>query len=181
MSAFPSLESTLDDIFVKNLPALPTRAKQLIVQYLGWITLILGFLTLYTIYVLWQWAHTANALINYANSVGAAYGVAHVNTDRMGIGVWLGLLVLIVEAYLYISAYAPVRDHKKSGWDLIFYATIVNVLYGVAVLFSAYGNIGSLVGTIVGAAIAMYFLFQIRTSYLVLPSSARKRSVKKPV
>jgi len=36
----------------------------------------------------------------------------------------------------------------------------------VVVLFSNYGGIGSLLGSLVGAAIGLYLLFQIRASYL---------------
>ena len=174
MSAFHPLENSLNDIFVKQAPALPTGGKKFLVLYLPWINLILGILTLYTVYVLWHWAHWANALINYANSFNAAYGGPTIATNRMGVGIWLSLLVLAFEALLYIAAFPATRDHKKSGWDLMFYAALVNVVYGVVILFSNYGNLGNLIGTLIGSAIGLYLLFQIRASYLKQPAVASK-------
>ena len=165
MSALQSLEKSLDDIFVKQAPELPAGGKKALVRYLPWINLVLGLLALYTVYVVWHWAHLANSLINYANSLSAAYGGQAVATSRMGVGIWLGLLVLAVEALLYIAAFPGTRDRKKSGWNLMFYALLVNVVYGVVIVFTSYGNIGSLISTAIGSAIGLYLLFQIRGSY----------------
>jgi len=84
----------------------------------------------------------------------------------MGLAVWLALGVLLVEAILYLLAFPATRDRKKSGWDLMFYAALVNIVYAVVVLFSNYGGIGSLLGSLIGSAIGLYLLFQIRASYL---------------
>lgn len=165
MSALQPLEKSLDDLFVKQAPTLPANGKKALVQYLPWINLILGLLTLYTVYVLWHWAHLANNLINYANSLSAAYGGPQVANSRMTTGIWLGLIVLAIEALLYIAAFPATRDRKKSGWNLMFYALLVNVVYGVVILFTSYGGVGSLIGTLIGSAIGLYLLFQIRSSY----------------
>jgi len=170
MSSLQPLETALNDIFVKKAPPLPTNGKKALVEYLPWINLVLGLLALYTVYVLWHWAHVANSLINYANSLNAAYGIPTVAaTDRMGIGIWLGLVVLAVEALLYIAAFQATRDRKKSGWNLMFYALLVNIVYGLVIVFSSYGGVGNLIGTLIGSAIGLYLLFQIRSSYLKTP------------
>jgi hypothetical protein len=174
MSAFPSLEKRLDNIFVKQAPELPANGKKALVKYLPWVNLILGLLALYTVYVLWHWAHLANNLVNYANSLSAAYGGPQIANSRMTFGIWLGLIVLAVEAVLYIAAYPATRDRKKSGWDLMFYALLINVVYGILVLFTDYGGVGSLIGALVGSGIGLYLLFQIRDSY----GRSRPRTVK---
>jgi hypothetical protein len=165
ISSLKPLESSFNDMFGKKAPPLPSNGKKALVQYLPWINLILGLLTLYTVYVLWHWAHYASSLLNYANSLSAAYGGPTVATNRMDAALWLGLLVLLVEALLFVAAFPGTRDRKKAGWDLLFYAALVNVAYGVVILFSNYGGLGSLVGTVIGSAIGLYFLFQIRGSY----------------
>ncbi len=175
MRALQSLEKSLDDLFVKQGPELPSNAKKALVQYLPWINLILGVLTLYSVYVIWHWAHLANNLINYANSISAAYGGPQVATNRLTFGIWLGLIVLATEALLYIAAFPGTRDRKKSGWNLLFYALLVNVLYGVVIMFTSYGGVGSLIWTLIGSAIGLYFLFQIRASY----SGAKAKTTKK--
>ncbi len=166
MSVVQDLETKLNEVFVKSAPALPAGAVKWIVKYIPWINLVLGLLTLYSVYVIWHWAHFANSLINYANSVSAAYGGTQIATNRLSFGIWIGLFVLAVEAILYIAAFPSTRAHKKSGWDLLFYALLVNVVYGVVMLFTAYGGIGTLISTLIGTAIGLYFLFQIRASYL---------------
>lgn len=176
MSALGSLEKNLDDFFVKQAPPLPANAKRALVQYLPWINLVLGILSLYSVYVIWHWAHLANNLINYANSVSAAYGGPQIATNRLTFGIWLGLLVLAVEAVLYLAAFPATRERKKSGWDLMFYAFLVNVLYGVIILFTDYGGLGTLIWTLIGSAIGLYLLFQIRGSYGAVRAGQRSRS-----
>lgn len=166
MGALQPLEKSLDDLFVKQAPALPAGGKKALVQYLPWINLILGLIALYTAYVLWHWAHFANSLINYANSLSAAYGGPTVATNRLSVGIWLGIVVLAIEALLYIAAFPGTRDRKKVGWNLMFYALLVNIVYGVLVLFTDYGSVGNLVGAVIGSAIGLYLLFQIRSSYI---------------
>ena len=165
MGASLPLEKSLDDLFVKQAPALPDGGKKFIVQYLPWINLILGLISLYTAYVLWHWAHLANSLVNYANSVSAAFGGAPVAVNRLSIGLWIGIAVLAVEALLYIAAFPGTKARKKSGWNLLYYALLLNIVYGVVVLFTDYGGVGNLVGAVIGSAIGLYLLFQIRSSY----------------
>jgi hypothetical protein len=56
----------------------------------------------------------------------------------------------------------------------MFYALLVNVAYGVVMLFTNYGGIGTLLSTLIGSAIGLYLLFQIRSSYGLHP--AHKKS-----
>jgi hypothetical protein len=172
MMAAP-LENTLEDIFVKKAPALPSNGKKAIVEYLPWINLVLGLLSLWAAWALWHWAHAASKLIDYANSLSAVYGGPTVANNRLTVGIWLGLAVMIVQALLYIAAFPGLRDRKKAGWNLIYYALLVNVVYGVVVLFTDYGGFGNLVGSVIGSAIGFYFLFQIRASYSEAKAPAR--------
>lgn len=166
MGSLQTLENNLNDIFGKKAPPLPRGGKKALVEYLPWINLVLGLLALYTVYVLWHWAHVANSLINYANTLSATYGgPAVAPANRLSFGIWLGLIVLAVEALLYIAAFPGTRDRKKSGWNLMFYALLVNVVYGVVVMFTNYGGVGNLIGTLIGSGIGLYLLFQIRSSY----------------
>ena len=172
MGTLDKLEDKLNDIFVKQAPPLPDGGKKALLQYLPWINLVLGLIALYTVWVLWHWAHLANSLIDYANSISAVYGgptVAH----RLTVGIWLGLVVLLAEALLYIAAFPATRDRKKSGWNLMFYALLVNAVYGVVILFTAYGGVGNLIGTLIGSAIGLYLLFQIRSGYSKAPASSK--------
>jgi hypothetical protein len=165
MAALNSLEKSLDDVFVKNAPKLPEGGKKVLVEWLPWLNLVGGLLTLWAAYALWNWAHVANGLINYANDLSRAYGGGDVVADRLTAGIWLGIAVLVVEGVLYLLAFPATRDRKKQGWNYMFYALLVNIVYGLVVLFTDYGGFGSFLGTLVGSVIGLWLLFQIRGSY----------------
>lgn len=165
MSALQALETKLADLFVEKAPPLPREGKKTLVQYLPWINLALGLLALYSVYIIWHWAHVANTLINYANNLSAAYGGPPVAANRLSFGIWLGLIILAVEAVLYLAAFPGARDRQKSGWNFMFYALLVNIVYGVVIAFTSYGGFGNLFVTVIGSGVGLYLLFQIRSSY----------------
>ncbi len=167
MAAASQLENALNDIFVKKAPKLPENAVKWIVRYLPWINLFLGVVTLWSAYVLWHWTRLASDLINYSNSLNKIYGVSNTVpvVSRLTFGIWLGLIVLTIEAVLYIAAFPGTRDRKKAGWNLLYYAALMNIVYGIVVTFTSYGGGGNLLGSLIGSAIGLYFLFQIRSAY----------------
>lgn len=165
MAAIESLEKSLDDVFVKNAPELPAGGKKFLVKFLPWICLVCGILTLLAVLSLWHWAHVANGLVDYANQLSATYGGPTVSGDRLTATIWLSMAALAVEGVLYIAAFPGLRNLKKTGWNLSFYALLVNVVYGVIIMFSNYGSFGNLIGSLIGFAIGAYLLFQIRASY----------------
>lgn len=166
MESVNKLEKALGDIFEKSAPKLPDSAKKTIVEWLPWINLILGVVSLWAVYGLWSWANTVNKWSDYANNLSATFGGPKVVDDRLSIMVWLSLVVLAIQAVIYIMAFPATRDKKKSGWNLMFYAVLINAVYGVVSLFTDYGGAGNLVGYLIGTVIGLYFLFQIRGLYM---------------
>ena len=160
------LEQNLNDLFTKNLPALPSGGKKALVEWAPWLALIGGVLSLWAAWALWHWAHIANALVNYANSLSLAYGGTTVSTSRMTVGIWLGVIVLAVEGVMYLLAFPGLRDRKKQGWNMLYYALLINIVYGVVVMFTDYGGVGNLFGSLLGSAVGLYLLFQVRSAYL---------------
>ncbi len=181
MAALAQLEAKLEEVLGKKAPVqLPDNTRKTLVEYLPWINLVLGVLAFLTARALWHWAHLANALIDYVNNLNQAYGAAQVSTHRLTTVVWLGIVVLVIEGLLFIAAFPGTRDRKKSGWDLLFYAALVNVVYGVVILFSDYGGVGRLITTLLSSGLGLYFLFQIRSYYIgrkaVNPPAASRAS-----
>ena len=166
MGAINNLETSLAKIY-KDAPKLPKNGQKGIVKYLPWITLALGILTLYSAWVLWHWAHIANSLVNYANSLSQLYGGTTVNLQHMSTGIWIAIIILLIEAIMMLAAFPGLRDQKKSGWNLLFYITIINVVYGIFIMFTNYGSAFNLIESLIGTAIGLYFLFQIRDYYKV--------------
>jgi hypothetical protein len=152
------LENALDKLFVRHAPSLPRNGKKTLIEYLPWLSLALGLLALYAVYALWHWAHLVNSLLTYSGGSGTA-------GNHLSFGVWLGLIVLGAEALLYLAAFPAIRARQKTGWNLMFYALLVNAAYGVVIASTAYGSLGNLLVTLIASAAGLYLLFQIRTSY----------------
>src|SRR3989344_736945 len=94
MSAVDSLEKSLDGVFGSKSPVkLPENGKKAIVQWLPWISVILGVLTLWGAYALYHWARVANDVVNYVNELSRLYGGSAVTGSRWSVGIWVSLIV----------------------------------------------------------------------------------------
>lgn len=159
----------------KSLPALPAGGRKVLVEWAPWLSLLGGLASLWTAWALWHWAHTVNELVNFANNLSAAYGGTAVSTPKMTFGIWLGIIVLALEGIIYLLAFPGLRDRKKSGWNMLYWGVLLNVAYGLVVMFTDYGTVGSFIGSLIGSAIGLYFLFQIRSAYTVDKVSAKPK------
>lgn len=162
--------------FFKQLPALPLNAKRALVKYWPIIALVLGAMQLVAALSLWRLGHAATDTAN--RLMIATGGVAA--TPELGMFFYLGLLTLLVDGALLLAAYAPLKARRKRGWDLLFTASLVNVLYGLLLMFDPYyGGFMNFLSPLVGSAIAWYFMFQIRDMYLGAQASAGTSTSKK--
>ena len=124
------------------------------------------YLAIRSLGTLWNWAHQASSLIKYANQLSQTYGGPTVAVRELTGMVWLGLVVLAIEGVLFLMAYSGTRTRSKRGWDLMFFALLVNLVYGVLVIFTDYGGVGSFIGYLIGSVVGLWLLFQIRDKYL---------------
>lgn len=175
------LEKPLDDAF-KGLPQLPENVRKGLAGAMPWLTLAGGVLSLLGAYYLYQAVVWVN---QWAAQVNSLYAGAY-STPVAGIGfmAWAGLIILAVQAVLFFMAFPALRTYKKRGWDLVFWASLVSVVYGVvANLFSGYVNIGQLIFSLLGSAVGLYLLFQIRPYYTAAGGTVPKEAATaaKPV
>ena len=159
-------EQSLNEIFADKAPPLPSHGKKLLVQYAPWLTLLSGLVSGWAAWSMWHWAHLANNYINYANEVNVAFGGPTLGKSRLNFGIWLAMIMLIVQALLLLFAFAGLRERKKAGWNLVYYAILISIAYGVFVAFTSYGGFSNLLWALVGAAIGFYLIFQVRSSYI---------------
>ena len=94
----------------------------------------------------------------------------------MTLWIWLALAVLVVEAVLYLLAFPGLRDRKKFGWNYLYWGALVNVAYAVVSLFDGYNGVGNFVGALIGSAVGLWLLFQVRSSYLGSKSTSAASS-----
>lgn len=160
------LEKKLDEVLGEKAPVqLPKNGREWIVKYSPWISLIIGIFGLLAAVGLWQAAHRVNQLVDFANELSATYGTQSVATTHLGISFWLSLLLLVLTSVIAIVAFSGLKARKKIGWNLLFYSTLLNFVYGIVSLFYDGGGLSSLIGSLIGTTIGLYFLFQIRSYY----------------
>ena len=132
----------LDFYLVKKAPfQLPDGAKEVIVKYGPWITIVLLVIALPPLLFLLGIGSILVPFggVGYARSFG------------------LAMLFLIAELGLMVMALPGLFARKMSGWRLLFYSQLASIVYS---LLS-----GSIVGAVIGGLIGLYILFQIRLLY----------------
>lgn len=128
---------------------LPAGAKEWIVKYGPWISLvllILGALVIIPVLVL------ALGLTAVSLPFAAATGAMH-NTAFGWIQIIISLVVLVMEGI----AIPALLKRKLSGWNLIYYAQLLSVV-GSLINFN-------IISALISLVIGMYILFQIRSYY----------------
>lgn len=172
------LESRLINYFDK-WPNIASEFKEFLTKYLAYIVLIFGFLCLLSAYDLWHAGNTVNSLISYSNSYGSIYGIPKVAINHhRNLFFYLSLILIIIEAFLYIKSYPAVKKHLKIGWNLIFYALLVNFLCGFSMLLNTYGGIYSLLARALFSLICLYVIFEIRDNFHTNKQKPHKKSAQ---
>jgi hypothetical protein len=132
----------LDFYLVKKAPfQLPDNAREWIVKFGPWITVVL--------------------LILFLPILLVALGLGAVFVPFGGVGYAAGFgimtIVLIIELGLMVAALPGLFARKMAGWTLLFYSQLVGIVYNVFT--------GSVVGGLLFGLIGLYILFQVRTKY----------------
>jgi hypothetical protein len=142
-ASLSSLESTLEEYFVKKAPfQLPPGAKEAIVKFGPWIMLILLVMSLPIIFA----ALGLSAALLPATMM-AGYSPLY------NIGLWISVASLVVDAFSLPGLFA----RKMSGWRLAFYASLLSVVSSLVM--------GQIVSAIISAVIGLYILFQVKSMY----------------
>jgi hypothetical protein len=145
------LEKKLDEFFGEKAPKLPASVVEFLVKY-GPYFMIIGIVVSAVILLM---SIGLLAAIMPLSRMGYGYGYMAAYGYHYGFELWniFGLIVMVLQA----MAIPGLFKRTKSAWNLMFYASLVNV-------FSSLFN-GGLISAAIGTAISWYFLFQIRKSY----------------
>lgn len=144
----------LDYYFVNKAPfQIPQAGREWLVQFGPWIVIVLLVLSLPAVLLLlgigstWPPFGVSGYRWGYAQPYGWSYTNAH----------WLWLIGLVVPFALLALALPGLFARKMSGWRLAFYAEVISLIAGVAML--------DVVSALIGALVWFYVLFQIRPLY----------------
>ncbi|MDQ5885686.1 MAG: hypothetical protein QG628_83 [Patescibacteria group bacterium] len=165
MGPLQKLEDKLNPMLTKNAPfQIPENAKKWIVKYMPIIGLVVGVLGLFAALALWNAAHAASTLVDYANELSKAYGTGE-TVKNVGVSFYLAFIMLLITSIIPIVAYSGLKAHSKTrGWNLLYISALLSLVYGVFNAFY-YGSPMNLISTFIGSAISLYILFQIRSYY----------------
>lgn len=159
------LEGWLDGIFGEKFPVqIPKAGREWIVKVSPWLALVGGILGLWASWSFWRAGHYVNQLVEWANTLSAAYGGTTTAT-HLGLMWYLALVVLLLQSVLLLMAFSGLKAQKRSGWNLLFLTTLVALLLGVVELFVSGYGFGNFLGSVIGAAISFYLLFQVRSYF----------------
>lgn len=160
------LEKWLDETYKKLPIQLPEGARKWLADNAWWLTLIGGILSLWGAWGFWQAGHYLSSWARWADEVNRAYGVNTSSTTDLSVMWYVALAAMLVQAVLYLLAFSKLKEHKKSGWNLLFYSSLVSLVMGIVYIFVPGYGAGSLIGVAIGAIIGWFFLFQVRGKFV---------------
>lgn len=162
-----AIENKLDELLVKKAPfQLPENGRKMLVSALPWLALIGGVLSVLAAWGVYQLATWANTWMNAANELGGLYGYSGYTTAYATNAplLWISLLIILVQGIMFFMAFSPLKAHKKKGWDMLFWVSLLNIVYAVVYVVAA-PNVMSLIFSLIGSLIGLYLLFQVRSHY----------------
>jgi uncharacterized membrane protein YhaH (DUF805 family) len=159
-----TLELKLNDVF-KGMPKLSDSVRETLVRVWPWLALIGGLAQLAAAYWLWRLSRVVSALNDLANSIAAYTGTRVGPSSFDKTMIYLGVVLLLVEAVILLVAFPRLRRREKSGWNLVFLVSLLEVVYAVVSVFVDGRGIGSLVMNLIVAFVGFYLLFQVRDKF----------------
>jgi hypothetical protein len=154
-------ETALAGVY-KGAPKLSNKVKDTLVNIWPWLALVFGILQLWAAWILWDLTRRVDRVVSYFGTyLGTNYGYS--GKDKFFI--YLGIIALLVDAIILLVAFPKLRKREKGGWDLIFLAGLLNVLYAVINFFISGRGFGDFILALLWSAIGFYLIFQVKDKY----------------
>ncbi len=166
-------DAKLSGVF-KGMPPLSNDAREGLAKAWPWIALVFGILQLLAAYSLWRLTQYVSILNDLAQSLGtySGYNVGISSFDK--IMIYLGVIVLALDAVILLLAFPKLRARQRAGWDLLFLGVLLNVVYAVVVLFVNGRGVGSFIMNLIGSALGFYLLYQVKDKFVGRSTSVPK-------
>jgi hypothetical protein len=143
--SFPEqVEKTLQTYLYDKAPHLPPNWQEVLVKFLPYLTILFVVMSLPVLLA----AFGLGAFLSPFMILGGVGGFATYS---------LTLIVFAVSVVLEAVAIPGLFAKTSKAWYLLYYSTLINALYN----FLSF----NLVGFVVGGALSLYLLFQIKKHY----------------
>lgn len=176
--ALKDLETQLDKLLGKGSPYQMTEKSRRALAGVSWlIALIIGIVQAWGALALWQLGHVVvNQYIPGTTYVAQTYPYA--GGAGLDIFFYLSFVVVLVDAALLLIATPQLKEFSRRGWQLAYYALLLNLVYSFLRIFSTIGGgFGQFIVALFFSAVLGYFLFQTKTVY----TSGKARATVPPV
>lgn len=170
MGPLSKLESFLDEVLNKKAPIkIPPNGRKAIANAMWWIALIVGVLDAWAAITFWRWGHEVNRFVDVVNYyTGGTYG------HSLGFFYYASLVCMGAVGVLLLIAVPALKGLKKAGWNMVFYASLIELALAIVRIFSDIGGgFGNFLGSAAGAVVGAYFLFQVREYFAAGKAPAR--------
>lgn len=135
----------------KGAPNLPKNFSAWLAKY-SWVFVLIGA-------VLMTFAAIAMlSVLGILTTATYAYGA----TASYGFFGWIALLSMVIYLFLSFKAVSPLKAMKKEGWKLLYYLEVFYLVFGLLQWLTQPAFVGNLLGSLIGAALGFYFLFQVK-------------------
>ena len=166
MKNINKLETMITE-WLKPLPRIPAKWTKMIAENLWWITGISIVLSVIAIFMSISAINTAVVFLGRASSFLDYYSNSFYDSWWVAAAV-VSMVMLIVNVVLMGKAFNPLKAMQKKGWDLLFIMFLIMVVarvIGLVLSFSVDNLLVGLVMALVGIAVGVYVLFEIRSNF----------------
>jgi hypothetical protein len=143
------LEGWLMPMFAQA-PHIPEKGRRFITDIAPWCALIFGVLGAIGMLA-------SGFVITVATVFSAGFAL------MFFVGNLLPMVCSVIAIVLTLMAYPGLRTLSKTGWNYIFYSTVVSSIGGILGVLA--GDVGMLLGTALGALVGFWLLFEVRAYY----------------
>ncbi len=143
-SLFAQLESTCDLYFVKKAPAMPVGIKEALVKFGPYITVVMMIMLL-------------PILLGVLGLSAFLMPFSYMGGLRYGLGFSFNTIFALVVLVMQGLALPALFKRQISGWKFMYYVTLIQAVQNLLRF--------DLGGLIIGSAISLYILFQIKSYY----------------
>jgi len=138
----------------KNFPSMPEDAKETFAKAWPYLALIFAIFQILGAYSAWRVVQFVDQF-NYYQSFSTS--------DR--ITIYLGVIIMLVDAAVLFLAFSPLQKRAKRGWDLLLLGNFINIAYAVVALLMVGYGMGSSLMSLLATVIGLYLLVQVREKF----------------